>query len=153
MHARRRLIISALCCGAVALGAAACEDDKPSSGANQPSPSVATPTTEAPATAETDKGSSPDKQDQAAASPERKERTASKSSGDARQRDQASSGQTAADRRASDKAERLARSGAVGEDTPSTDSDQARDTESQDHWALYQERARKRARANKEQPE
>ena len=153
MLARHRLIISALCCGAVALGAGACEEDKASSGVNQPSPSVATPTTEAPATAETDKASSPDNPDQSEASQEREERTASKSSGDGRQRDQASSGQTAAEQRASDMAERLTRSGGEVEDGPSTNSEQARDAESQDNWALYQERARKKQRATKPQPE
>jgi hypothetical protein len=144
MLARRRLIISVLCCGVVALGAGACQDDKPASGANKASPSVATPTTEAPATAETDKGSSDDKTDHGATSPEPRERTASKSSGDAGERNQASSAPTAAERKASAKAERLARSGGGVVDRPSTQSDQARDTESRDDWALYQERADKK---------
>lgn len=153
MLASRRLLISMFCCAVLVLGAGACEQGQPASGKNEASPSLATPTTGAPTKPQTDRGSKRRTRDERATSPKRRERTASDRSGDARQRGQASSGQTAAERRASDEAERLARRGAVREDAPSTNSDHARDSAAQDHWALYQERARKKQRANEKHPE
>jgi hypothetical protein len=138
----RRFLI-ALCCGAIAVSVGACQDDNPPSADKNSTLSAADPTSTARAPAQKAHDSSRPTKKRTTRSREHRKGTTSTGARDGARRGQATTGTTAAERKATADAERLTRSGRVATEAPSTDSSQPRDGEARDDWELYQQRKKK----------
>lgn len=143
MPSTRRLLITILCCGAIGLPIGACADDKPAGAEKKSTRSAADETATTVDKSET--ASRPTKK-QTTRKREHHKGTASTGAREGARGGQASTSTTPAQRRSAAKAERLARSGAVATEAPSTDSRRAQDSGAVDNWELYQQRKKNSAK-------